>query len=211
LLQLTAQVWVNFWGVPTTAADWRIKAGLSITSTQLFRSMACKEVDSSDYLIAPIRSGNGNTYLYQAYLGRVSGVRSFNVIVDDSAYTVGTATLRGDINRTWYDGVSYASVNGVTNVAENKELPAKFDLNQNYPNPFNPTTQIKYSVPQYSYVSLKVFNLLGKEVATLFAGVHQAGNYVATFNGNGLASGVYFYQLKVSNAFNEIKKMVLMK
>lgn len=85
-----------------------------------------------------------------------------------------------------------------------------FELSQNYPNPFNPTTQIKYSVPQSSYISLKVYNLLGEEVATLFEGFRNPGEYTITFNGNGLASGVYLYQLKANN-FLETKKLVLMR
>jgi Abnormal spindle-like microcephaly-assoc'd, ASPM-SPD-2-Hydin/Secretion system C-terminal sorting domain len=113
----TYDVWVNFWGVPTTSADWRIKAGLSTNSMQVFRSMACKEVDSTDYDLSPVRAGTSNTFLYQAYLGRiqVSGANTFDVFVDDSAYQVGTTSpLKGDVNRTWYDGISYASVNGTS-------------------------------------------------------------------------------------------------
>jgi endo-1,4-beta-xylanase len=92
----------------------------------------------------------------------------------------------------------------------NGNNPKVFALDQNYPNPFNPTTQMNYSVPQNGYISLKVYNLLGAEVATLFAGVRQSGNYTATFNGNGLASGVYFYQLQAKN-FTETKKFILLK
>ena len=88
--------------------------------------------------------------------------------------------------------------------------PEVFALSQNYPNPFNPTTQIKYSVPQHGYVSLKIYNLLGAEVATLFVGIRESGYYVATFNGDGLASGVYFYRMQANN-FVETKKLILLK
>jgi endo-1,4-beta-xylanase len=99
-------------------------------------------------------------------------------------------------------------VTDVRNVNGNN--PKVFALDQNYPNPFNPTTQIKYSVPQSGYVSLKVYNLFGAEVATLFAGVRQSGNYTATFSGNGLASGVYFYRMQANN-FTDTKKLILLK
>ena len=88
--------------------------------------------------------------------------------------------------------------------------PSKFILRQNYPNPFNPATQIKYSVPKTGHVSLKVYNSLGQEVASLFDGVKQAGHYVATFEGTGLAGGIYFYQLH-SKDVTITKKLLLMK
>ncbi|MGE5845824.1 MAG: T9SS type A sorting domain-containing protein, partial [Ignavibacteria bacterium] len=78
-------------------------------------------------------------------------------------------------------------------------LPTNYVLAQNYPNPFNPSTKINYSIPQSGQVSLRVFNLLGQEVATIFSGVQNAGNYVATFDGSGLASGVYIYKLESEN------------
>ncbi len=101
--------------------------------------------------------------------------------------------------------------NGVTAVKQQTSaIPGKFDLAQNYPNPFNPTTTIDYSVPQTGAVSLKVYNLLGQEIATLFSGVQQAGNHAAVFDGSRLASGVYFYKLQAgSNTMT--KKLVLLK
>ncbi|MCK4295611.1 MAG: T9SS type A sorting domain-containing protein [Candidatus Marinimicrobia bacterium] len=89
-------------------------------------------------------------------------------------------------------------------------IPAEFTLHQNYPNPFNPTTQIKYSVPRNAKVSLKVYNIVGEEVAILVDGTLTAGNYVATLNGRDLSSGVYFYALK-SEGVTITKKLVLIK
>jgi Secretion system C-terminal sorting domain len=90
------------------------------------------------------------------------------------------------------------------------KVPTKYDLSQNYPNPFNPTTQINFSVPKNSFVTLKVYNVLGQEVATLFSGMQKAGNYVATFDANRFASGVYFYRLQ-AGTFSSVKKMMLLK
>jgi hypothetical protein len=99
-----------------------------------------------------------------------------------------------------------------TSVPEQLDLaiPEKYGLEQNFPNPFNPTTQIEYSVAKKGCVSLKVYNLLGQELMTLFDDVLQAGNYVATFDGRELAGGVYLYQLN-SNSFKATKKLMLLK
>ncbi len=94
--------------------------------------------------------------------------------------------------------------------AQPTTVPGRFDLAQNYPNPFNPTTTINYSVPKSGTMTLKVYNLLGQEVATLFSGVQQAGNHAAVFDASRLASGVYFYRLEAGT--NSVtKKLVLMK
>ncbi len=93
---------------------------------------------------------------------------------------------------------------------DSDRLPADFKLYQNFPNPFNPTTVIQYSVPVKSFVSLKVFDLAGKEVRTLCEGNFPAGHYTATFDGSELSSGLYFYVLHAGNAVRS-KKMILIK
>jgi hypothetical protein len=85
-----------------------------------------------------------------------------------------------------------------------------FELFQNYPNPFNPVTSIKYTIPSAQYVSLKVFDVLGNEVATLVSEVRPAGSYEIMFNATNLPSGVYFYRLQ-AGPFVETKKMILLK
>jgi serine protease len=88
--------------------------------------------------------------------------------------------------------------------------PTTYQLAQNYPNPFNPTTTLQFQVPQKSFVSLKVFDLLGRELATLVNEERQAGIYRVTWNASKLPSGVYFYRLRAGN-FVETKKMVFAK
>ena len=89
-------------------------------------------------------------------------------------------------------------------------IPKKFELAQNYPNPFNPTTIIKYDIPALSFVTLKVYDVLGKEVGTLVNEEKPIGSYEVDFNATTLQSGIYFYKLQVGS-FVETKKMVLMK
>jgi hypothetical protein len=97
----------------------------------------------------------------------------------------------------------------VTAVLEG-ELPEMFTLRQNYPNPFNPSTTISYRLPMQSNVTLKVFDVLGREVATLVNSVEQPGYKSVNFYANNLVSGVYYYRLQAGN-FIETKKLVLLR
>ena len=95
--------------------------------------------------------------------------------------------------------------------ADNSRQPALFALGQNYPNPFNPTTRITFTIDNPGYTTLKVYNILGDEVATLYEGMAQSGTqYNVAFDGTSLANGAYFYRL-VSGAQTSLKKMVLVK
>ena len=94
---------------------------------------------------------------------------------------------------------------------EKNIIPDNFNVSQNFPNPFNPSTTIKYQVPQNSFVSLKVYNSLGQESATLVYGMVNAGTYDVRFNASNLSSGVYFYVIKAGNNFVQSKKMILIK
>ena len=95
-------------------------------------------------------------------------------------------------------------------MVENDKLPSNFRLEQNYPNPFNPTTNIRFDLTHADRVSLKVYNIVGQEAATLVDGTLMAGQYEVSFDGSDLASGVYFYRL-TSAAQTETCKMVLLK
>jgi hypothetical protein len=103
-------------------------------------------------------------------------------------------------------------VMGATSVRQDPVagLPETYALSQNYPNPFNPSTNIQYSVPKAGFVTLKIYNLLGQEVATLVEGNQTAGTYIATFDASRVSSGVYFYRLASGN-FVDVKKMLLLK
>jgi hypothetical protein len=98
----------------------------------------------------------------------------------------------------------------VTAVDENPAAVNTFDLAQNYPNPFNPSTQIRYSIAEAGLVSVKVFDVLGREVAELVNQNQSAGTYTVDFNAQNLSTGVYIYKIQ-SGSFQATKKMVLIK
>ena len=112
------------------------------------------------------------------------------------------------VGELYFDDLQVGTPVGV----EENELssPIKYTLEQNYPNPFNPSTSIQYSVPGSEFVSLKVYDILGNEVATLVNEQKQAGNYKVNFDAKNLSSGVYFYSIRTGQ-FNQIRKMILLK
>ena len=93
---------------------------------------------------------------------------------------------------------------------EVNNIPTQFSLEQNYPNPFNPTTTISFSILSSAFTSLKVYDVLGNEVATLLSEEKPAGSYEVSFNASGLTSGIYLYKLQAGNV-TETKKMTLMR
>ena len=126
----------------------------------------------------------------------------------------GTGTITYDATSSHNDGtISGATwvISGVVPVEHTIDnIPEEFSLEQNYPNPFNPSTKISWQSPVGSHQTLKVYDLLGKEVATLIDEYKPAGKYEVEFDAAHLSSGVYFYALQ-TNEFTQIKKLILMK
>ena len=133
---------------------------------------------------------------WEVYIMNVDGSNVHRVTNSPSGITA--------INPVWMPLDSSTFVNEVSLPLEN------FQLYQNHPNPFNPTTIIPYQVPQLSFVTIKVYDVLGSEIATLVNEEKSAGNYKVNFNGSNAPSGVYFYRIQ-SGEFIKTKKMVLLK
>jgi len=132
---------------------------------------------------------------------------TFSFLISDPSVQAVSVTATNPLSGSTSGFARYSLVTSV----ENDELvPAEFSLEQNYPNPFNPSTSIKYQVSSISQVTLKVYDVLGNEFATLVNEEKPAGVYEVEFDASKLSSGVYFYKLNVGS-FNEIKKMVLTK
>jgi len=130
------------------------------------------------------------------------GVYAEDIDSDGDIDVLGAASIAGDIS--WWEN------DGVLDVNTDLSLPTGFRLLQNYPNPFNYNTIIKYSAPGSGMISLKVYDVLGRELYTLVEEEKPAGDHEVDFNASGLTSGVYYYQMK-SGIFFETKKMLLLK
>ena len=167
----------------------------------------------------------GSTGLNKITRGLVfdAGGNLFGVVGEDNQISTfisidkksGTATLIGDVGYRGVVGLALSPDSTTSVNVNSKDLPVGFVLYQNYPNPFNPTTKIKFSVPNLRiskviFMHLKLFDVLGNEVANLVDGEKAPGIYEIEFDGSRLSSGIYFIQLKVGNFINT-KKMVLMK
>lgn len=129
-------------------------------------------------------------------------------LIAQSTNNISSVTsLKQLANVAWsvYNGGFSVGVKGISS-----EVPTKFELFQNYPNPFNPKTNIKYSVSSVQDIKLIVYDILGKEVATLVNQKQVPGLYEVTFDGNNLSSGIYFYKL-TAGSFSQTKKMILLK
>lgn len=136
---------------------------------------------------------NSNTSLYQSLYSVYAYSSQFAWIASDS-------------------GTVYSTYNGNTIGINsyNSEVPVLYNLFQNYPNPFNPTTKITFALPFKSFITLKVYDLLGREIETLVNTSLNVGKYDVVFNASNLASGVYFYRIE-SERFSETKKMIVLK
>jgi hypothetical protein len=126
--------------------------------------------------------------------------------VDNKLYALWMADYSG-IYQIW---ASIFDMNILSIDEQNLITVDNINLFQNYPNPFNPTTSLQYTIGSRQFVTLKVFDLLGREVATLVNEEEPVGDYEVEFNGNNLPSGIYFYNLETKN-FSDTKKMVLLK
>ena len=135
--------------------------------------------------------GNSNSVNYYSYTDR--GLQSGKYF-----YRLKQTDLNGNIE--------YFNLNNEVNIG----IPVKFELSQNYPNPFNPSTNLEFGIPDLGFVSLKVYNASGREVAILVNEVKTAGYYSVSFNGSNMPSGIYFYTLQADN-FISTKKMLLVK
>ena len=146
---------------------------------------------------AAVYNGPGNYY---------DGATS--IAVDSSGYLYVTGYSTGSGTGYDYATIKYSQSTGIAQTSS--EIPDQYSLSQNYPNPFNPVTNLEFGISDLGFVSLKVYDILGKEIITLVNEKLSPGNYKVEFDGSGLTSGVYFYRLTVGE-FTDTKRMMLVK
>ncbi len=173
----------------------------SIYFTDEDTGWACGKMDSTPNKKAVILYTNDGGINWEVQHANDNHAEYYAIyfINDAVGWAVGTG---GSIVKTTTGGVT-----AIEN--DNKSIPTDFSISQNYPNPFNPNTKIKYQIPELSFVTLKVYDVLGNEIMTLVNGEESAGKYKVEFDATGLPSGVYFYSLQTGDFINTRKMIIL--
>ncbi len=186
--------------------NWNNLSGIPATPSTYFISY------SNDDSVGYVVTSNSNIGLPVAtFPGSMRSADGTNwTQIDNLPH--GPASFAND-GSGWSGGLNdiiYKWIPPITGIEDDFYAVSDFKLFQNYPNPFNPSTTIRYSIPASEFVTLKVYDVLGNEVATLVNEEKPAGSYETEFNAVGLSSGIYFYQLQAGN-FTQTKKLILMK
>jgi hypothetical protein len=207
--------------IRTDSTDFQFQISTPGRPVQKIRTLSFAPRASLTHILVDT-SGNEHavfTVGSQAYLLQHVTTDSARIVPLVSGYVINSTSFVTKDNQVWLTGkrdstnviLHFSLSDVVVSVEKNGSIiPGRFVLYQNYPNPFNPSTTISYDLPARSHVTLKIFNLLGQEVATLVDGDAEAGRHLMQWNAGRLASGVYFYRLQAGK-FVENKKMILLK
>ncbi|NCS89199.1 MAG: T9SS type A sorting domain-containing protein, partial [Ignavibacteria bacterium] len=153
------------------------------------------------------KSFDGNNFIKIGFVeGRGTSSEAHNYLFTDKPDLQQKTKFNYRLRQVDFDGKAKYSI--IVNVFY--DVPDNFALNQNYPNPFNPTTTINYSIAETAPVTLKIYDVTGREVSVLVDEVKQPGRYEITFDASSLASGVYFYKLN-AGSFSSVKKLSVLK
>ncbi|MBU0561756.1 MAG: T9SS type A sorting domain-containing protein [Bacteroidetes bacterium] len=196
------QVWSAFSATGELALNWRDRRMNDTTSTSPFDIYAAVSLDGGNSFQPNFRMSSVSSP-FQA----LSCCNSFIGLALTDSFVV--ANWGDNRNLDWDIYFNKANI-AITDVEEiNSDIPVTFVLYQNYPNPFNPTTVIGYQLPVTGNVTLKIYDVLGREITTLVNETKEAGSYEVKFDAKQLSSGVYFYQLKTSSSVITKKLMVM--
>lgn len=189
-----------------------------VTKVSYFRRYA---IDTIDNAYLDVSTDNGTTWSSAVFYNKTNTTWTKDII-DITSLANGSSQMKirfslvsnGSVvnDGIYIDNIRIVNYNAVpTNITvTSNEIPNQYSLNQNYPNPFNPNTKISFAIPEKNFVSLKIYDMLGKEIASLVNEELAAGNYNYDFYASGLSSGIYYYTIKSGN-FSQTKKMTLIK
>ncbi len=207
--------WVRRYNGPGNSGDWAKSIAIDGTSNVYVTGWSYMgNTINSDYATLKY-----NSVGVQQWIQRYDGGQGHDYASSIKVDGLGNVYVTGDIDAVTGPGFDYATIKysqTPTSVDQiSSAIPENYSLSQNYPNPFNPTTTIKYSIPEISIVELKIYDILGKEIATLINEEKLPGNYEIKFNaemrnGKTLPSGIYFYRISTSK-YSSVKKLQLIK
>jgi hypothetical protein len=180
----------------------------NVVGTDVFNILAAMFKDGQAIAVGGLQIGGASSYT----LFTVPIYYSNGETPDSCQISVTIANNSGPVSLGSYflmdDLLFQGTVTGIDKNSD--EIPYNFALMQNYPNPFNPSTNLSFVIGNSSFISLKVYDILGNEVATLVNEEKPAGSYEISFDASNLAGGVYFYRLTAGN-YSDVKKMMVMK
>ena len=204
------QQWVaRYHGPFNTSNDYAHSIALSangfiyVTGGSQISSLSTTDIATIKY------NASGEQQWLKSYNGPDSqGDIGYHIAVYDTDYIYVSGNSTGLASSTDYLTVKYEKLTGISSISSN--VPDRFHLYQNYPNPFNPSTKIKFDIPQSGNVKLRIFDLIGREIAMLVNGDLTAGSYEYEWNASSYSTGIYFYDIQ-TETHRETKKLVLSK
>ena len=187
-----------------------------VTNSGVNTSENCRAVfslDANNVWISSKQNDFHNTpYLVYTSDGGSNWTSQTTPFGDPNGYNPVFSIYFTNINNGWITGDygRIAKYTGTTSIEDDVNNLTDYSLGQNYPNPFNPSTSIKFKIQESGYTTIKVYNILGSEVATLLNEMKQPGTYEVSFDAAGLSSGTYFYSMESGN-FREVRKMIILR
>jgi endoglucanase len=191
---------IRFVDSKTSASDHPWRMGVKINKSKITLTSDWQNLQIPLNNFYEFGSWDNNTWYDPKGLFDWKDIDRFEIVAEDSSLV---------FSKLWFDEIKIFNPN-ISAFADNQILPTSFELKQNYPNPFNPSTMIQFQLPARTFVTLKVYDILGREVALLLSETKEAGNHEVKFSSFNLPSGVYVYLLDSEN-FSSVRKMLLLK